>query len=348
MKKLLFILLLIGTTIVSVGQTAPSMVDQGTVSITKNPSGLRPIHGYTAPSGSFGGATSADMVYSFYKGDTIGFFITDSAYSPSWGSPELFIGLLNNDSLSYSGPNQQHVIWIKKQNSSIPALFDTAQIIVSVLPPQLPVINAVSVEMTENSALNTHAQQPVSFNTSFNAVDADGSDALITYSKDAGDANFSVQDMTDGTFKIKLTSGALNYEVKALYSIRVKATDQDGFTDTATFNINITDVNEAPTISLQGGYTSPRNWLETTSAGFVFKFQKSDPEQSTGQTYVYSIVSQTGGNGSSPFQINSSSMLRPIPSTTTILCRPEYLDAGLYLTSIGLALLGLCRVLRTR
>ena len=307
MKKLLFILFLIGTTLVSVGQTAPSMADQGTVNITKNPSGLRAIHGYTAPSGSFGGATSADMVYSFYKGDTIGFFITDSAYSASWGSPELFIGLLNNDSLSYSGPNQQHVIWIKKQNKNTPALFDTAQLIVNVNAAIAPVINVVSIEISENSALNTHAQQAVSFNTSFNAVDADGSNALITYSKDAGDANFSVQDMTDGTFKIKLTSGALNYEVKALYTIRVKATDQDGLTDTATFNINILDVNEAPIISLQSGYTSPKNWLETTSLGFVFKFQKSDPEESTGQTYVYSIVSQSGGNGSSPFQINSSS-----------------------------------------
>ena len=120
----------------------------------------------------------------------------------------------------------------------------------------------------------------------------------VTYSITAGNSA--------GKFSIGSSSGAitvaaaLDYETVTSYSLTVEASDGNGGTDTATVNITVTDVNEAPVF---GSTSSTLSVSEAAAIGAsVGTVSATDPD--TGNTVTYSI---TAGNSAGKFSIGSSS-----------------------------------------
>ena len=129
------------------------------------------------------------------------------------------------------------------------------------------------------------------------ATDPDSGNT-VTYSITAGNSA--------GKFSIGSSSGAitvaaaLDYETVTSYSLTVEASDGNGGTDTATVNITVTDVNEAPVF---GSTTYTFSVSEAAAIGTsVGTVSATDPD--TGNTVTYSI---TAGNSAGKFSIGSSS-----------------------------------------
>ncbi len=127
--------------------------------------------------------------------------------------------------------------------------------------------------------------------------------------RDSGDTMiYSLTDTAGGRFAINSSTGQvtvadgslLNYEVASSHNVTVRVTDSGGLTYDETFTINLTDVNEAPSITSDGGgATASVNVTENGTA--VTTVVTRDPD--AGQTLAYSIV---GGSDAAKFAINSS------------------------------------------
>ena len=60
-------------------------------------------------------------------------------------------------------------------------------------------------------------------------------------------------------------SSQLDFETSPVFNLTVTVTDAGGLTDTAAITINVTDVNEAPTVSLQNTITLLSENIDTTA-----------------------------------------------------------------------------------
>ncbi|MBW1699849.1 MAG: cadherin domain-containing protein, partial [Deltaproteobacteria bacterium] len=89
----------------------------------------------------------------------------------------------------------------------------------------------------------------------------------------------------------------LDYETSTSYSLTVQVEDPEGLTDTATVTVNVTGVNEAPSIS-DSVYSIDENTANGTVVG---KVSATDPD--TSDTLIYSIIA---GNDNKAFSINAS------------------------------------------
>ena len=143
------------------------------------------------------------------------------------------------------------------------------------------------VTVAEDTADNTNI-------ASIYAEDPDGDD--ITYSITAGNTNskFTINSST-GLIE---TNGTLDYETTSSYTLTITGTDTSSNTDTTTQVINITNVNEAPTLASMSNVSLAESVSSGTS---VATASGSDVDAST--TLTYSI---TAGNGDGKFAINSS------------------------------------------
>ncbi len=148
---------------------------------------------------------------------------------------------------------------------------------------------------TRSVAENTASGQNIG--TAVGATDADTTDTL-TYSLGGTDA---------GSFSIVSTSGqlqtknALNFESKTSYSVTITVDDGNGAnnTDSITVTINVTNVNEAPTLpSGRVIIAVDENTASDTNIGTAFT--ATDPD--SGDTLTYSL---RRGDASS-FSIDSS------------------------------------------
>ena len=151
-------------------------------------------------------------------------------------------------------------------------------------------IASVTVTVNDNDTANsaptfptTTADRTIAENTAagqnvggtFTATDSDGD--TITYTIEGTDAaSFNLITTTDPAAQIQTKSGVTyNYEVKAAYTVTLKADDGNGGTDTVTVNITLTDVNEppgtpaAPSVSGTSGSTTSLtvNWSAPTNTG---------------------------------------------------------------------------------
>ena len=113
--------------------------------------------------------------------------------------------------------------------------------------------------------------------------------ATFTYSLVAGTG-----DMDNALFAISGTSlntaAILDYETKAVYSIRVRSTTQYGFSLDRVFTINLTDVNEAPTLAAIANQTI---CYTRTSQSVALTGISAGPE--TSQTTSLSVSSSNAG-----------------------------------------------------
>lgn len=124
----------------------------------------------------------------------------------------------------------------------------------------------------------------------FNTTDADLGD-VHTYKLVAG-----VGSNDNNSFQIagdKLqTKVAFNYNVKDLYRIRVETNDGFGGTYQDTFNISITNTNDAPTNIVLSPASFKEMVAQNTTVGLL---SSVDPDQ--GDTHSYSFVQGTNDNG---------------------------------------------------
>ncbi len=123
--------------------------------------------------------------------------------------------------------------------------------------------------------------------------------AQLTYEL-SGDAALFVIDRSTGQLSVRAGT-TLDYETKSSYVVRVKATDPDGASATATVTINITDVPEPPVISGTGSFS----FLEHTPINRpVATFRATDDEDDKarkaltwsveGTDAEYFVISQRG------------------------------------------------------
>ena len=109
-----------------------------------------------------------------------------------------------------------------------------------------------------------------------------------------------------------LTAASFDFEAKSSYSIRVRTTDQGGLTFEKALTITVTNVNEAPVITSNGGGTTasisvPENTTTVTTV------TATDPD--AGSTLTYSI---SGGADAATFAIN------PTTGVLTFIAAPNF------------------------
>jgi VCBS repeat-containing protein len=126
---------------------------------------------------------------------------------------------------------------------------------------------------------------------------------------DAGDTkSYSLTDTAGGRFAINSSTGEitvadgslLNYEAAASHNLTVQVTDSGGQSYTESFTINLTNVNEGPIITSNGGGAAAAvNVAENQNAVTIVTAMDID----AGTTLAYGIV---GGPDSARFSIDSA------------------------------------------
>ena len=150
-------------------------------------------------------------------------------------------------------------------------------------------------EIDENSAANTLVGITAS------ASDADGTNNTITYSFADGTNSSGLFDIDANTGVVSYNgSGGLDYESGSTsYSLDIYAHSSDGSSASASFPVNITDVNEAPVFaSTSGSANAPENSTE------VF-YTASASDEDAGASITYSLAS--GGADNDLFNLNTAS-----------------------------------------
>jgi VCBS repeat-containing protein len=128
------------------------------------------------------------------------------------------------------------------------------------------------------------------------ATDPDAGDH-IAWSLTGADAGaFTI----DGSGNVRLNSAA-DYEAKSSYSINVVATDDGLLTDSKAVTINVTNVNEAPSVTSGATGTVAENALTST---VVYTATATDPD--AGDTVSWSLSGADAG----AFNIDSAGKLR--------------------------------------
>jgi len=133
--------------------------------------------------------------------------------------------------------------------------------------PSLAPLSTGAWVVPENSALNTLVGQP-SF---WGASDPDtlgSSWATLQYSITGG-TGLTIFAVNAATGQLSL-SKAVNFEAKSNYTIAIRVTDGGGLTASTNITILVTNVNEAPTITIpaDGTVTVSENWTSTFPASF--------------------------------------------------------------------------------
>jgi RHS repeat-associated protein len=137
-------------------------------------------------------------------------------------------------------------------------------------PPTQLVIN--NSQIAENVPANTVVG-------TFNATTSKGD--TLTYSLVTGEGSTDNQffEIVDNTIRIKITP---DFEIKPNYTVRVKATNQNGLSTEKPFPINITNTNEAPTqVTINSNQLAENSPIDT----IVAQLTTTDPDADDSFTY---------------------------------------------------------------
>ncbi|MBU6300548.1 MAG: choice-of-anchor D domain-containing protein [Verrucomicrobia bacterium] len=138
---------------------------------------------------------------------------------------------------------------------------------------------------------------------SFSATDADPGDSH-TYSLVTGTGSTDNSAFNISGSNLRINAGA-NFEAKASYSVRVRATDNaasPAFFEKA-FVISVTDVNEAPSNLLLGTSSLNEGSPVNTTVGVL---SATDPD--AGEALTYSLQAGTGDDDNSSFTIAGAAL----------------------------------------
>ncbi|WEK20473.1 MAG: YDG domain-containing protein [Candidatus Pedobacter colombiensis] len=142
-------------------------------------------------------------------------------------------------------------------------------------------ITLAGVTLYENSPAGTNAGTLSST--------SDDPSATFTYTLVAGAGDTDNTSFAISGNKIN-TSAVLDYETKPVYSVRVKSTTQYGLSLEKTFTIDLTDVNEPPTLSAIANQT-----ICFTTTGQTVALSGISPGPETTQTTTLSVSSNNAG-----------------------------------------------------
>ena len=156
-------------------------------------------------------------------------------------------------------------------------------------PSNTPPVFSDGTSTTRSVAENTESDENIG--TPVAATDAD--ENTLAYLLGGTDAAVFAIDSKTGQLK---TSGELNHETKAAYTVNVIVSDGSG-TDTISVTINVTDVNEAPVIAADTDIT--RSVAENTAAGENIGSAITATDEDDGDTLTWTL----GGTDAESFDI---------------------------------------------
>lgn len=168
------------------------------------------------------------------------------------------------------------------------------------------ITSAATATVVENTDLTTEVYKVV-------ATDPDASTTL-TYSLGGADAALFTIDGATGSVKLK---AAADFETKAKYEINVIATDNGNpaLSATKAVTVNVTDVNEAPTITSAATAAVAENAVATTE---VYKVTATDPDANTTLTYSLS------GADAALFTIDGATGSVKLKASADFEAKPQY------------------------
>jgi hypothetical protein len=223
------------------------------------------------------------LTYSIESGNT------DNAFSIHPLSGEIVV--VNSDVLD-TQVNPQFNLVVKATDNGTPALYDDAQVIITLIPDlnEPPVILNQAFQVEENSAQGTLV--------GIVAANDPNPGQIISFAITAGNNNsaFSINSVT-GALYVNNTQ-ALDFENQQLYNLWVTVTDDEGLSSQAIIEVNILDTNESPVIEPQS-FEVEENASSQTKVGIV-----TAHDQDAGQVLSYTILS---GNTDNAFSIDALS-----------------------------------------
>ena len=257
-------------------------------------------------------ATTNTISYSFADGSpTSGPFSIDSSSG--------VVTLTSGNSLDYETINTYNLeIKASSSDGSSASASFTVQVTdvnehdVSV-PTDINTANANN-EIAENAEAGTVVGITAS------ASDADGTDNTISYSFADGSLTSVPYSINSSSGVVTLTSdNSLDYEATTSYSLEIKASSSDGSSASASFTVQVTDVNEHDVSVPTDINTSNANneIAENAEAGTVVGITASASDaDATTNTISYSFADSSPTSG--PFSINSSSGVVTLTSDNSL------------------------------
>lgn len=235
-------------------------------------------------------APNKTLTYSISSGNSGNAFAINSATGQ--------ITVLTPSALN-STTTPQYSLLIQVTDGGSPALSVSQNVTINVTAPnRAPTIPAgQSFSISENSPTST----PVGV-VSASDPDTVAPNNTLNYSIASGNTN-SAFGINTATGQITVANAAaLNFETTPTFSLQIRVGDggNPSLSTTQTVVVHVTDVNEAPALTLNQNFVVNENALNGTTVGTVLA---TDPDQSAPNgTLNYSII---GGNTNNAFTINS-------------------------------------------
>ena len=177
--------------------------------------------------------------------------------------------------------------------------------------------NTVTVNLTNVNEAPTIA--PQTFSVAENSANTTAVGTVVAADVDAGDTRtFAITGgNTGGAFAIDPSTGAitvanstaLNFETTPTFSLTVSVTDAGTLSASNTVTVNLTNVNEAPTVVPQT-FTIPENLANSTAVGVVASI-----EVDAGDLRTYAI---TGGNTGGAFAIDPNTAVITVANSSAL------------------------------
>ncbi|HET6422321.1 MAG TPA: cadherin repeat domain-containing protein [Planctomycetaceae bacterium] len=173
-------------------------------------------------------------------------------------------------------------------SSVVGGLFDTGIVTINVLDANAPIINDQTFLLAENSVAGTLVGN----------LGLAGGTAPFTYQITSGNTGNTFAVDAAGNITVANTS-LVNFETNPTFTLQVTVVDNSNpqLTDNATITINLTEVNEQPTVN------SPTFVLAENSAVGTVVGSVVGADVDAGQMLTYAI---TAGNASGAFAINAA------------------------------------------
>ncbi len=165
-------------------------------------------------------------------------------------------------------------------------------------------INNLNETPTDISLSSSSVNENVIANTTIGTLSTTDPDAgnTFTYTLVAGDGSTDNASFNISGSSLRISSSP-DYEVKNIYSMRIRTTDQSGLWYEEALTVTISNVNESPTnISLSLASVS-ENVAGNTTIGTL---STTDPD--AGNTFTYTLVAGDGSTDNASFNISGSSL----------------------------------------
>jgi hypothetical protein len=227
-------------------------------------------------------------------GDSFSYTLVAGAGSDDNGSFTISGNTLKTDAVFDLATKSSYSIRVRTSDSGSLSFEKTFTISVTKLNHAPTEITLSSASVAENEASGTSVGM-------FAAVDSDAGDSagfdLVAGAGSADNGSFTI---TGNTLQ---TNAVFDFETKASYSIRVRATDSGSLTFEKQFTINVTDVNEAPTDLALSNSSVAENELAGTTVGSL---SASDPD--AGDSPSFSLIAGAGSADNGSFTITGNTL----------------------------------------